>query len=86
MNRRLFLHFRTLCIAILLFMFSAGLLSGAVEGTGKEYKVKAAFMVNFAKLISWPEEAFKMALNNFLFVWWDVISSELPLQGLNQGL
>jgi hypothetical protein len=37
------------------------LLATAASGQTDEYRVKAAFLYNFAKFVEWPEQAFKSA-------------------------
>ena len=37
---------------------AAGLRSGVQEASAMEYKIKAAYIFNFAKFVEWPAEAF----------------------------
>ena len=63
------------------FLLSVLLVSAMVkaEETSQEYQVKTAFMVNFSRFISWPEEAFTDAKQNFsfCFIGKDVFGSAL---------
>ncbi|MGI9591732.1 MAG: YfiR family protein, partial [Myxococcota bacterium] len=44
--------------ALLLLVATALLAAAASAGPRGEYEVKAAFLVNFASLVEWPEAAF----------------------------
>ena len=52
---------------LLVLIFLTGVMPGGVSASAssKEYKLKAAYLLNFARFIYWPEEAFEKTDNNF---------------------
>ncbi|HEU5078874.1 MAG TPA: YfiR family protein [Opitutaceae bacterium] len=49
------------CLVVAIFIATETRLSGAEEPSFSEYKVKAAFIFNFAKYVEWPPAAFSNA-------------------------
>jgi hypothetical protein len=47
------------------FLLATSLVAGAGPGQMDEYRVKAAFLYNFAKFIDWPAEAFRDSGESF---------------------
>ncbi len=47
---------KILLFLLLCFLFGPGIIQA--DETIKEYQLKAAFLVNFARFITWPEQAF----------------------------
>jgi len=45
-------------LLLLVLCFPSGLKASWAEETSQEYQLKAAFLVNFARFITWPEQAF----------------------------
>jgi len=48
-------------------MMLTGVIPGiaSASASSKEYKLKAAYLLNFARFVYWPEEAFEKTGNNF---------------------
>lgn len=56
---RIILRLRpVLCTVVLVLALPSLSLSAASEAPTKEYRLKAAFLVNFIRFISWPQETF----------------------------
>lgn len=53
-----------LCLMSLILMSSL-FCAQAYSGTNKEYQLKAAYLLNFARFIYWPEDAFKATGETF---------------------
>ena len=62
---------KIVCTSILIVLFLVALPVCSVGAPGKntavEYKIKAAFLLNFAKFITWPEETFASREQPFSF-------------------
>ncbi len=56
------------CLSLLLGMLSVLGLAGVLlaSETSQEYQLKAAFLINFAKFITWPEETFPPGRQEFV--------------------
>jgi preprotein translocase subunit Sec61beta len=52
----------TFAVALAATLFSGG---APAEPAAGEYEVKAAFLLNFARLVEWPEDAFSDARSSF---------------------
>src|SRR3989442_14251721 len=55
---------RYLCVCLCLLLalwvvFSGGLVAGAESPTPTMHQVEAAFLFNFAKFVTWPDDAFE---------------------------
>ena len=59
------LFYRMLLLCLLSLFGSVGILHA--EETPQEYKLKAAFLVNFARFITWPESSFPAKEQDLVF-------------------
>ena len=56
-----------LCLLLALWVFfSGGLVAGAESPTPTMHQVEAAFLFNFAKFVTWPDDAFQRSENSLI--------------------
>lgn len=55
--------FNKILLAVLLFTVSGSFVHSA---STREYQLKAAYMLNFARFVYWPEDIFKSSSNEFI--------------------
>src|SRR2546426_10178984 len=68
-----------LCLLLALWVvFSGGLGAGAESPTLTMHQVEAAFLFNFAKLVTWPDDAFERSGSSLIIN----VLGEDPLRGV----
>ena len=74
--------FISFLVTIAAVLNGGGAIVAEADGDNREYKLKAAFLLNFSKFTTWPEEAFAQSPESFNFC----VVGEDPFRTILNGL